>query len=111
MEWEYELRDVNVSITIEPPAGCEATESEFPLMPDATNMSSFGGMVTYESSSSFDDVQAFYEEQMPAEGWSETGDSFITSGTAMLNYAKDGRTATVTLTDTDGAVSVLIMSE
>lgn len=111
IEWEYELRDVNAPITIEPPAGCEATESEFPIMPDATNMTTMGGMVTYESSSSFDDVQAFYEEQMPAEGWSETGDSFITSDTAMLSYTKDGRTATVMLTSADGAVSVLITSE
>ncbi len=111
VEWEYELLDVNVPITIEPPAGCEDVASAFPIMPDATNTSTFGGMVTYESSSSFEDVQAFYEEQMPAEGWSETGDSFVAAGTAMLNYTKDGETATVTITGGDGTVSVIIMSE
>jgi hypothetical protein len=111
VEWEYELLDVNVPITIEPPAGCEAAESEFPIMPDATNTSTFGGMVSYESSSSFDDVLAFYQEQMPAEGWSETDNSFITEGTAMLSYTQDGQNATVTLTGGDGAVSVVIMSE
>jgi len=111
IDWEYEIRDVNQPITIEPPAGCEAAESEFPMMPDATNTSTFGGMVTYESSSSFDDVLAFYQEQMPAEGWSDTGDSFITEGTAMLSYAKDGSSANVTLTETDGKVTVMIMSE
>lgn len=111
VEWEYELLDVNVPITIEPPAGCEDVESAFPIMPDATNTSTFGGMVTYESSSSFEDVQAFYQEQMPAEGWSETDDSFITTGTAMLNYTQGDQTATVTITGEDGAVSVIIMSE
>ncbi|MCP4538049.1 MAG: hypothetical protein GY832_12975 [Chloroflexi bacterium] len=111
VEWEYELLAVNTSITIEPPAGCDNAESEFPIMPDAVNTSTFGGMVTYESSSSFDNVQTFYEEQMSAEGWSETGDSFITSGTAMLNYTKDDQNASVTITDNDGTISVIIMSE
>ena len=111
MEWEYELRDVNVPITIEPPAGCEATESDFPIMADATNMSTFGGMVTYESSSSFDEVLAFYQEQMPADEWSDMGDSFISSDTAMLGYTKDGQNVTITLTDVDGTVSVMIMGE
>lgn len=111
IEWEYEIRDANEPIVIEPPAGCEAAESEFPMMPDATNTSSFGGMVTYESSSSFDDVLAFYQEQMPAEGWSDTGDSFITEGTAMLGYTKDERSVNVTLTEADGKITVMIMSE
>lgn len=111
IEWEYEIRDVNQPVTIEPPAGCEATESEFPIISDATDMTTMGGMVTYESGSSFDVVLAFYQEQMPAEGWSDTGDSFTSPGTAMLSYAKDGRTATVMLTEEEGTVSVLIMSE
>lgn len=111
LEWVYEVRDVNKSFSIEPPAGCEAAESELPTMPDATDMTSMGGMVMYTSASSFDDVLAFYREQMAAEGWSEQDDSFIGDGTAILNYAKDGRTATVTLASDDGAVSVVIMSE
>jgi hypothetical protein len=110
VEWEYQVRDVNAPITIEPPAGCETTASEFPIMPDATNMSTFGGMVNYESSSSFDDVLAFYQEQMEAEGWSDTGNSFTSSGNAMLSYTQDGRTATVTLSGADGTVSVIVMS-
>jgi hypothetical protein len=111
VEWEYEIRDVNEPVTIEPPAGCDATEGEFPIMPDATDLTTMGGMVTYTSASSFDDVQAFYEEQMTADGWSDSGDSFTSPGSAMLNYAKEGRTAMITLTSEDGAVSVLIMSE
>ncbi len=54
---------------------------------------------------------AFYQEQMAAEGWPETGDPFISARTAMLNYTMDGDNATVTITGADGAVSVIIMSE
>jgi hypothetical protein len=111
VEWEYEISDVNQSFTIEPPAGCEAAESEFPIMSDATNLTTMGGMVSYESSSSFDDVKSFYEEQMPAAGWSDTGDSFVTSDSAMLSFTKDGRTATVTVGVSEGTVTVFIMAE
>ncbi len=111
IEWEYEVRDVNKPIAIEPPPGCEAAESEFPIMPDATDMTTMGGMVMYTSASSFDDVLAFYQEQMPANGWSDTGDVSVASDTAMLSYTKDGRTATITLTSEDGKASVFIMSE
>ena len=111
IEWEYEIRDVNAAITIEPPPDCEAAGSEFPIMPDATDVSTMTGMTMYTSASAFDDVLAFYQEQMEANGWSETGDSFVTQGTAMLNYTKDGHTATITLSSEDGKVSVLIMSD
>ncbi|MEE9618274.1 MAG: hypothetical protein V3T90_14900 [Anaerolineae bacterium] len=111
IEWEYEIRDVNMPITIEPPSGCEATESEFPIMPDATDMTTMGGMTMYTSASPFDDVLAFYQEQMQANGWSDTGDTFIASDTAMLSYTKEERTVTLALTSEDGMVSVLIMSE
>jgi hypothetical protein len=111
IEWEYEVRDVNAPITIEPPAGCESAESDFPIMPDATDMTTMGGMVMYTSASSFDDVLAFYQEQMPANGWSDTGDPFISSDNAMLGYSKEGRSVTITLAREDGTVSVLIMSE
>lgn len=111
VEWEYEVRDINASITIEPPPGCGTAESDLPIMPDAADKTTMSGMVMYESASAFDDVLAFYQEQMPANGWSDTGDTFTAPGSAMLSYTKDERTATVTLTGEDGAVSVMIMSE
>jgi len=111
LDWVYEIRDVNEPIPIEPPAGCAATESEYPIMPDATDMTTMQNMVMYTSASSLDDVLAFYKEQMPANGWSETGDSFTSEGTAMQSYTKEGVTVSLTLTEQDGKVSVLIMGQ
>ena len=111
LDWVYEIRDVNEPISIEPPAGCGAAESEYPIMPDATDMTTMQNMVTYTSASSLDDVLAFYKEQMPANGWSETGDSFTSEGTAMQSYTKEGVTVSLTLTEQDGKVSVLIMGQ
>ena len=81
------------------------------MMDDASNVSSMGGMVSYETASAFDDVVAFYQEQMPANGWTESDDAFISEGTAMFTYAQGDSTVTLMITESDGTVSVLIMSE
>ncbi|HUV89985.1 MAG TPA: hypothetical protein VMY80_10050, partial [Anaerolineae bacterium] len=111
LDWVYEIRDVNEPIPIEPPAGCGAAESEYPMMPDATDVSTMENVVMYTSASSLDDVLAFYKGQMPANGWSETGDSFTSEGTAMQSYTKEGVTVSLALTEQDGKVSVLIMGQ
>ena len=110
LEWVYEIRDVNQPISIEPPAGCGTTESKYPMMADATDVSTMENMVMYTSASSLDDVLAFYKEQMPAGGWSETGDPFNSEGTAMQSFTKEGVTVDLTLTEQDGKVMVLIMA-
>ncbi|MBN1977706.1 MAG: hypothetical protein JW918_09920 [Anaerolineae bacterium] len=111
VEWVYEVRDINAPITIEPPAGCESVaESEFPMMPDATNVIMMEGTVMYESASAFDDVLAFYKDEMVAAGWTSE-DSFVGEGVASLTYTKDGRTASIMLSAGDGVVSVVISTE
>ena len=111
--WEYQLRDVNTSITIEPPADCAGGggESEFPIMADATNMTTLAGITMYETASSFDDAVAFYQAQMPADGWNDTGEGFSSPGNVMLSYDKEGRSVSVMISESDGAVSVMITSE
>lgn len=113
ISWTYEIRDVNAPITIEPPASCGSTaESEFPIMSDAVNLTTMGGMLSYESESTFDDVLAFYQTEMEAAGWEDTGESFISEDMAMLTYVQGERKATVTLsTSEEGKVSVFIMNE
>ncbi len=113
ISWTYEIGDVNTPITIEPPASCGSTaESEFPIMSDATNLTTMGGMLSYESESTFDDVLTFYQTEMEAAGWEDTGESFISEDVAMLTYAQGERRATITLNiSEEGKVSVFIMSE
>jgi len=108
IEWTYEIYDVNTPITIEPPTRCEAAEAQYPMMPDATDVFAMGDMLTYQSASSFDDVLDFYQERMPEEGWEDTGESFITSETALLEYTRDGQTINVTITETDDGIYVAI---
>ena len=111
IEWDYQVLEVNTPITIEPPENCGGAASEFPIMDDATGLTTMAGLTSYESPSSFDDVLAFYRAQMPSQGWTETDDSFVSDGNAMLNYTKDGRTVSITISTSGDKVSVLIVGE
>lgn len=110
INWLYEVRDINKPITIQPPAGCSAAASKYPMMPDATEVTTMGGMVSYKSASSFEDVLKFYQEQMPAKGWSESGEQFITEDSAWLTYTKDKSSVSISLSvEEGGTVAVLIL--
>src|SRR5688572_29907195 len=70
IEWEYNLLDVNGPVTIEPPANCEEPGgADFPKMPDADQVSSFGTLLTYTTKSPTADVIAFYNAELAAQGW------------------------------------------
>ncbi len=112
IDFYYELYDINVPITIEPPAGAALPE-DIPIMPDATDQGSMGGMITYSSPSDFQAVLEFYQTEMKANGWTSTGEDFVGEDVATLSYQKGERRVTVMLSvDKDsGRVDVLITIE
>jgi hypothetical protein len=111
LAWLYELMDVNVPLDIVPPAACQTAEEEFPLMPDAADVTRVGGMISYTSASSFEDVLAFYQEAMLAEGWTYNADAFVGSDEAVLSYTREGETASITLSAEESGVSVVIVQQ
>ncbi len=112
LQWDYEVTDINRPVDIAAPENCGGAPSDIPLMPDAVDTSAFGDLTLYSSASTFADVVAFYKEQMPANGWAEdsAADEVATDTFTTLNFTKDGRTASITITrDTSAdATSVLI---
>jgi hypothetical protein len=95
---------------IEPPADCQTAAADIPLMADARDKASFGEMQTYTSDSSVEAVRAFYEAEMPANGWQLSGEPMSMEGFVTLDFTKDGRTAQLVLTyDAEArATSVMI---
>jgi len=62
------------------------------------NLFTTASIVSYSTSLTVKEVQAFYEEEMPANGWAENKDNRVsTEDTAVLQYEKSGRKATVTI--------------
>ena len=111
MEIHYETTDVNEPFTIEAPA--EALESsslpdDIPVPDGTTGVNNMFGMINYTSELGPEEVFAFYQEEMPSNGWTEVSADAM-SGLWMLEYTKDGRTANIMITEEDsGNAAVMI---
>lgn len=108
--WDWEVYDVNAPITIEPPAGAQAAREDVPLMPDASNRASLGGMTSYESASDVTTVIDFYKEQMPDQGWAynET-ESTISEFFNSLSFTKEDITVVIMITAQDGGGTTVLI--
>jgi hypothetical protein len=114
MELVMDLSDINEPITIVVPE--EAMESgqppeDIPVPEDAEELQVIDimGMITFLSPSTTEEVAGFYATAMPENGWTEESAEEM-SGMFLLEYSKDGRTASfIIMTDDDvGKTSVLI---
>ncbi len=114
-----DLTDVDESFDIVAPAGCEADAagggSEYPMLDDAADISSFGGVMSYKTSLGTDDVLAFYDDALAAEGWArDEAGSFVGGGSALVSYSREGETLTLTIGPDDGDTGgsyVVLLSE
>jgi hypothetical protein len=114
IEVTYDVSDVNADIVIElPPEALEGATvpEDVPVMADAEEVASFMGIITYNSPSDAAIVAEFYEEALPANGWTG-GEMQEVSGMYMFNdYTKDGRTLGVTITfDEDAGMTQVLLS-
>ena len=107
-QWTWELSDVNQRIDIRPPEHCGGAAGELPIMPDATQKSTFGDMVTYQSASKLADVVDFYKKEMVAAGWTLEGEPIRTEQMSMLTFAKGAQKAQVTISSEQGKTTVMI---
>lgn len=114
MELVVDLSDINEPITIVVPE--EATESgkppeDIPVPDDAEELQVIDimGMITFLSPSTTAEVADFYTVAMPENGWTEASSEEM-GGMFMLEYAKDGRTASIIIMDDEdvGKTSILI---
>lgn len=97
---------------ITPPEGCAgATESEFPVMADASNQSSFQGFLSYQSASDLQAVVDFYKAEMGALGWSLIDENMM-ANIGMLRFNMGDRTVSVVITfDAGSSLSSVIVGE
>jgi len=93
--WEWNLTDANGDFEILPPANCESAAQDIPVMADATEKTTFGDMMSYTSASALADVVNFYKAEMPKAGWQPSGEPTEGPDFAMLEFTKDGSTASV----------------
>jgi hypothetical protein len=112
IKWDYEVSDINQPIDIQAPADCGGAAEDIPMMTDAQDQAAFGDMSTYSTPSSFEDVVAFYEKEMKANGWTEAEGGMSAEGLSMKSYTKDGRTVQITITaDSSGGKTSVMITE
>lgn len=99
-DWSWEIHDINIPLTIEPPAveGIGGAARRLPMMPDAQVTMAMGSMTMYTTASSVEDVVAFYKAQMPAAGWTQEGEPTQIEGATMIKFTKEGKSASMMIT-------------
>ncbi len=109
LTWDYQLTDVNVPAAIELPADCPAGMVDAPLLADASNVLNMPSVLGYDTSSSAEEAATFYQEQIPALGWTVVGEPNITAATAVLDFAKGDQKLTIIIRADEGATKVHIL--
>lgn len=107
--WDYQVSDVNAPLTFALPDDCPPGLVDAPTLPDASNVVNLGGMLAYETSSSLADVIAFYQEQLPALGWTLQGEPATTEVNAFLTYTKGDKTMTIIVGSSETSTEVSIV--
>lgn len=99
--------DFNQSVEIKPPEGCaqDSSELEYPITPDAYQLSTVLGITSYKTDLSLEDAIQFYRDEMPAAGWT-LDDEFVSGPIALLSFAGDAGTVQVTLSFDEGTGTV-----
>jgi len=109
LSWDYELTGANKSVEIKPPVDCPQGLVDAPQLPDASNIQSVPGSLTYHTASSLKDATAFYQKQIPGLGWKVLGDPAITDTTALLSFTQGTQELTVFITKATGGTNVDIL--
>ena len=85
--------------------------NEVPIMAGATHGAEDQGSYSYTVNASVADVQAYYEQQMPAAGWESLVSGEGAAGNLLLMYQKGDITATIGIIAQEDNTQVLIVAE
>lgn len=121
MHIELNLIDVDVPIEAAIPEACAAEDgsvggvnSEFPLIEDASEVTSFAGVLSYQTALPVEDILAFYDDALAAEGWvKDEASSFVADGSGLISYTRDDVTLSVTVSpnETGSGNYVILLSD
>ena len=106
--WTWELADVNQPFEIKPPADCEGSQLDLPIMADATEKSRFGDMLSYKTAGKPADVATFYKDELAAAGWKADGEPTEMGDVVILNFIKDAQRLNAMISASDGATQVVV---
>jgi hypothetical protein len=93
--------------TIEPVSGCEI---DLPLPADATDLVKLpGGLISFESTADGTEISAFYQAEMPEDGWNLLEEPQIGVDALVLSYGRDGETVQINIESRNGGSRVELL--
>lgn len=99
---------VETALAVATDASLGQGPADIPVYPEKTNLFALAELVTYTANGTFDQVVEFHKTEMPNNGWVQSSDPISSTGVIILTYTKENRTATVTITDSDGSIVVAV---
>jgi hypothetical protein len=108
LTWDYELTGANQPVAITLPQDCPVGLIQAPLLPDATQVVSKPGLITYSSGSSLADAAAFYQKQLADLGWEPGRQSTISASIVVLDFTQADKKLTLIISPAQSAITVRI---
>ncbi len=96
--YQLDYSDFNQPIEIMEPEGCGGDDSEYPMLADATDVNSFGDILSYNTATPFAEVVEFYKTEMVAAGYTLESE-FASEPTALLTFNNADGDVTVSVVD------------
>jgi hypothetical protein len=75
------------NVSIEPVKGCEIS---VPLPDGVSKFVRLPGMASFESSQKLDQLQIFFQQRLPKEGWTQKDVPAINEGSVVMSYTRNG---------------------
>jgi hypothetical protein len=96
--WTWELTGPNGAITIPPVTECESATAWLPLISGGEQKKVTGNTAVYVTWAKTDKLVAFYQQEMAAGGWQQSGEPTSKDGVETVEFTRDGQKASVTVT-------------
>lgn len=82
---------------------------EIPIMPQATAGQEFdGGTYSFKAAATVQDVQNYYNEQLPGLGWESTFNTPVDANGGIMLFSKDSNILTITIASSEGSTVVIL---
>jgi len=107
--FHYAVTGVNQPAAIAPPPDCPPGLVAVQPLPDATDVTSTPGALSFTTATSAADAAAFYQSEIPKFGWTLAAAPAITDTSTELDFVNGSATLTVLISSEAGTASIDIL--
>ncbi len=110
LTWNYSLTEINTAVVPPIPPDCPAGLLSVPQLPDAADLDSEPGVLSYTTAASLADTAAFYSRELPKSGWKQTNEPTLDTPATALDFAEGSASLTVSISTDAGVTTVTIVA-